>query len=226
VIVYLIAVPVLLFFAVRGVMLTRRSSRTYAEFQAGRLAWQLGLDLVEGDPATNLAYRVANPEMRRAHSVAKPLQVKVVLRGSPEGLPVELRYEYQEMTRGTLREEQFGCGLTVRAARPFPPFEVTSRHLPHGAVEPLRMLPPAATGLPEIDAAYAVTTAAPAMAELLGELLHGFAPLAGSGVHLVGDGRGITFVMQNNGHPFVGTSLGQAVLIRDQLTAVARRVGG
>ncbi len=32
--------------------------------------------------------------------------------------------------------------------------------------------------------------------------------------------------MQNRGFPFVGTSLGQAVLIRDQLTAVARRVGG
>ena len=80
--------------------------------------------------------------------------------------------------------------------------------------------------LRRIDAVYSVATAAPAMAELLGDLLHGFPPLADSGVHLIGDGQGVAFVMQNRGFPFVGTSLGQAVLIRDQLTAVARRVGG
>ena len=68
-------IPLLLFFVIRGFLRTRRSSRTYAEFQAGQIAWQLGLDLVEGDPATNLAYRVANPEMRRSHSVARPLDL-------------------------------------------------------------------------------------------------------------------------------------------------------
>jgi hypothetical protein len=209
VIVLAFTIPLLLFFVIRGFLRTRRSSRTYAEFQAGQIAWQLGLDLVEGDPATNLAYRVANPEMRRSHSVARPLEVRVLLRGTPAG---------QQVT--------FGCGMTVRAARPFPPFEVTSRQLPHGVVEPLRALPAATTGRPEIDAAYSVTTTAPAMAALLGELLHGFAPLAGSGVHLIGDGRGVTFVMQNRGFPFVGTSLRHAVLIRDQLTATARGVGG
>jgi len=230
VIVLAFTIPLLLFFVIRGFLRTRRSSRTYAEFQAGQIAWQLGLDLVEGDPATNLAYRVANPEMRRSHSVARPLEVRVLLRGTPAGLPVEFRYEYQEMTKdtftGSTQQVTFGCGMTVRAARPFPPFEVTSRQLPHGVVEPLRALRAATTGRPEIDAAYSVTTTAPAMAALLGELLHGFAPLAGSGVHLIGDGRGVTFVMQNRGFPFVGTSLRHAVLIRDQLTATARGVGG
>ncbi|MDH6131291.1 hypothetical protein P3T37_000660 [Kitasatospora sp. MAA4] len=218
------------FVLVRGTLLTRGSSRTYARYQAGQLAWLLGLDLVEGDPATNLAVRIANPEMRRGHSPAQPLHVQVRLSGSPHGVPVELHYEYREQTTRGLgsvtRDEQFGCRLSVLTGQPFPPFEVTSRKVPHGTIDRLLGLPAVATGRPGIDAAYLVTTSAPAMAELLGELLEGFAPLAASGVHLVGDGQRVAFVMRRQGFPHLRISLDHAVTLRDQLTVLARRVGG
>ncbi|MFF3070454.1 hypothetical protein [Kitasatospora sp. NPDC057936] len=218
------------FVLARGTLLTRGSSRTYARYQAGHLAWLLGLDLVEGDPATNLGVRIANPEMRRGHAPDQPLLVRVRLAGSPQGVPVELSYEYREQSvRGlgsVTRDERFACGMTVRARRPFPPFEVTSRKVPHGSIDRLHELPATDTGRPAVDAAYLVTTSAPAMAELLGGLLEGFAPLVPSGVHLVGDGQHVTFVMRQRGFPFVRTSLDHAVTLRDQLTALARGVGG
>jgi hypothetical protein len=212
-----------------GILHMRGSTRKYAQYQAGRLAQQLGLNVVEGDPATNLGVRLANPEMRRGHSPSDPLHVRVVLTGRPQGLPVELRYEYREQTEGVLtitREERFACRMTVLAGRSFPPFEVTSRQLRYGTVVPLQDLPELSTGRPDIDATYVVSSAAPDMAELLGETLDGSAPLAGTGVHLLGDGRGVAFVMQNKGFPFLTSSLNHAVLMRDQLTALARRLDG
>ncbi|MDH6108301.1 hypothetical protein P3T36_004234 [Kitasatospora sp. MAP12-15] len=229
-IVPLVGILVGVFVLARGTLLTRGSSRTYAQYQAGQLAWQLGLDLVEGDPATNLGVRIANPEMRRGHSPAAPLHVRVRLSGSPQGVPVELYYEYREQTTRSLgsvtREEQSACRMTALAGQPFPPFEVMSRKVPHGSIDRLQELPTMSTGRPGIDATYLVATSAPAMAELLGELLEGFAPLAASGVHLVGDGQRVAFVMRHKGFPFLRTSLDHAVTMRDQLTALAQRLGG
>ncbi|MFI9273528.1 hypothetical protein ACIGXM_22840 [Kitasatospora sp. NPDC052896] len=214
----------------RGGAPMRGSSRTYARYQAGHLAWLLDLVLVEGDPATNLGVRLANPEMRRGHSPAEPLDVRVLLSGSPHGVRVELCYEYREQTTRSIgsvtRREQFACRMTAVAAQPFPPFEVTSRRVPRGTIDRLQELPTTSTGRPEIDAAHLVATSVPAMAELLGELLDGFAPFAASGVHLVGDGQRIAFVMRHNGFPFVRTSLDHAVTMRDQLTLLVRKVGG
>ncbi len=216
------------FVLVRGTLLTRGSSRKYAEYQAGHLAWLLGLDLVEGEPSTNLGVRIANPEMRRGHSASAPLDVRARLSGSPQGVPVELRYEYREQTTRDIttvtRQEQFLCRMTVQAGRSFPPFEVTSRKVPQGSIDRLKDLPTQSTGRPGTDAAYLVATTAPDMAALLGEALEGFAPFAATGVHLVGDGQRISFVMRQKGFPFVRTSLNHALLMRDQLTLLARRV--
>jgi hypothetical protein len=215
---------------VRGQLLMRGSSRKYARYQAGHLAWLLGLLLVEGDPSTNLGIRIANPEMRRGHARNAPLDVRVLLKGSSHGVPVELFYAYREETERSLgsitREEKSACRMSVLAGQPFPPFEVTSRRAPHGTINQLLTLPAASTGRPEIDATYLVATSAPAMAELLGEVLDGFAPFAASGVHLVGDGQHIAFVMRQDGFPFVATSLDHAVTMRDQLTVLAQKVGG
>ncbi|MBC3840248.1 hypothetical protein GXW82_08710 [Streptacidiphilus sp. 4-A2] len=145
--------------------------------------------------------RIANPEMRRGHY--SPLEVRV-LRGAPQGVPVELYYEYREQTQGVVtkvRQEESACRMTVRASRPFPPFEVTSRQLPHGAIDPVRPLPEMGTGSVAVDAAYRVSTTAPAMAGVLGEMLAGFAPFTASGVHLVGDGQSIALSCGTAGFP-------------------------
>jgi hypothetical protein len=202
----------------------------YSGYRAGALAQRLGLTLSEGDPEFNLFIRQANVDVSRGPRDGRPVHVQVRMKGAPHGVPLELVYLYrleQEsgFTQVTWRV-WFDCRMTAYAKQAFPPFEVISRNAPLGPIAATQPYPAAPTGNSAVDATYAVATAEPGMARLLGQVLPGFGTFQNSGVHLVGDGRAISFVMKQDKAPLLANALYYAEAMGTQLTALAQRVGG
>lgn len=226
----LLGVGALVFFLVNRRSAARNMDPQYAGYRAGALAQRLGLTLVEGDPEFNLFIRQANVDVRRGPADGRPIHVQVRMEGAPQRVPLQLVYLYRvEQESGFTQVTWriwFDCRMVAQARRPFSPFEVISRSAPLGPIAATQALPPAPTGNPAVDATYSVTTADPAVARALGEALGGFATFQNSGVHLVGDGRGVSFVMKQDKAPLLANALYYAEAMAQQLAALAQRLGG
>lgn len=120
----------------------------------------------------------------------------------------------------------FDCRFSVRARQAFPPFEVISRNAPAGPIVQVQALPPIASGDPQIDAQYAIHTDEPAMVWVLAQQLPAFGTFANAGVHLVGDGQTVAYVMKQDKAPLLPNVLYYAEPLASGVTAVARAVGG
>ncbi|MEO8902746.1 MAG: hypothetical protein ABI488_12005 [Polyangiaceae bacterium] len=202
----------------------------FSSYRAGELAQRLGLQLVAGDPNFNLFIRYANVDVRRGPTDGKPVQVEIRMQGAPQGVPLELVYLYRVERESSLATTTwrtwFDCRMSVQTARPFPPFELISRSAPLGPIAQTQALAPQSTGDASADATYLVTTAEPGVAQLLGQAAAGFATFANSGVHLVGDGQRISFVMKQDKAPLLANALYYAEIMSSQLADLARRLGG
>jgi hypothetical protein len=202
----------------------------FSNYRAGELAQRLGMQLVAGDPNFNLFIRYANVDVRRGPSDGKPVQIEIRMQGAPHGIPLELVYLYRaerESDFATVTwRTWFDCHMSAQAARPFPPFELISRSAPLGPIAQTQPLPAQPTGNPSADATYLVTTAEPGMAQLLGQAAGGFATFANAGVHLVGDGHKVSFVMKQDKAPLLANALYYAEVMGSQLSTLARRLGG
>jgi hypothetical protein len=202
----------------------------FSSYRAGALAQRLGLQLTVGDPNFNLFIRYANVDVRRGPSDGKPVHVEVRMQGAPHGVPLELVYLYRverESDFATVTwRTWFDCHMSAQAGRVFPPFELISRSAPLGPIAQTQALAPQPTGNPSADAAYLVTTSEPGVAQLLGQLANGFATFANSGVHLVGDGQKVSFVMKQDKAPLLANALYYAEIMGTQLSDLARRLGG
>jgi len=95
-----------------------------------------------------------------------------------------------------------------------------------GAIVKQQALPEAPTGNPAVDAEFQVTTQEPGLAQLLGQVLPEFVALGSAGVHLVGDGQRISFVMNQTTTPIVASALYHAEVMSHALSSLARRLGG
>ena len=82
------------------------------------------------------------------------------------------------------------------------------------------------TGNPQIDALYIVLTPEPRLAQVLGIQLGAFAGFANSGIHLVGEGQSVSFLMQQTKAPMLALALHQPEAMATALTALARAIGG
>ena len=202
----------------------------YANYRAGNLAQRLGLTLVQGDPTFNVFITQANVDVDRGPKDKQPLHIELRAQGAPQGVPLEFVYLYRvEQDTGFAQvtwRTWFECRLTARAKQPFPPFEVITRQPPVTPIAQTLALPPAATGNPLVDKVYLVTTQEPGMAHVLGELLPGFVTFQNSGIHLVGDGTTISFVMQQNKSPLLANALYYAEQMAMEMSPLARRIGG
>jgi hypothetical protein len=225
-----ICVGMVVAFLVYRRMAAGNLDRQYAGYRAGVLAQRLGMTLSGGDPAFNLFIRQADVDVRRGPRDGRPIHVQVRMSGAPQGVPVELVYLYRVEQESGLAQVTwrtwFDCRMTAYAKQPFPLFEVISRSAPLGPIAATQPLPAAPTGKPAVDATYAVTTAEPAMAGLLGEVLPAFATFLSSVVHLVGDGRSVSFIMKQDKAPLLANALYHAEVMAAQLGALAKRVGG
>lgn len=201
-----------------------------AGYQAGYLAQHLGLTLVEGDPAFNLMMRAHTREHQWGARFFRPVDLRLRMVGTIDGAPVELRYLYaQKKSLGVLNTQiqtWLDCRVTAQPAEPFPPFEVVSRQTTRGPIIRQTGLPQRPSGRSDVDGMLAIATQEPAMAQVLGEAMHLFSPLAGVGVHIVGDGSQISFMMHEKDAPLIDDALPHIAAILAGLADLARRVGG
>jgi hypothetical protein len=228
----LIGLIVVAYFLVMRQKRIATNDQQYSNYRAGELAQRLGLQLVSGDPGFNLFIIHTDQQVLTGPTDNKPIDVNVRMAGSPQGVPLELIYVYN-VTQQTgfdviRRETLFDCRMIAHTRQPFPSFEVVSRTTAMGPIQQVLPLPAVATGNPTVDAAYLVATGEPRVAQLLGTLLPGFAQLDQNrnGIHLVGEGTSISFVMKQDKPPLVANALYYAESMAMNLTQVARAVGG
>lgn len=235
-------IPIIVFlvpvigFALVGFMLWQRKTmgtkhdQQYASYRASELARRLQLQLVEGDPGFNYFIRYANVDVSRGPSDGRPVHVSSRMQGAPQGVPLELTYLYRVEQKSDFTQVTwttwFDCRMIAHAKQPFPPFEVLSRSAPLGPIVQTQALPAMPTGNPAVDATYQVATQEPAMAQMLGQVLPAFHTFTNSGIHLVGDGRTVSFVMKQDKAPLLANALYYAEVMAGLLSDLARRVGG
>jgi len=209
---------------------TVQFDQQYSNYRAGELATRLGLQLVKGDPNFNFMVTHANASVARGATDKQAVHVDIELSGQPFGAPLSLTYlNRQERETGfssTTYKTWFDCRMAATTRQPFPPFEVTSRKTPVGAIVKQQTLPEVRTGNPAVDAEFAVMTHEPALAQLLGQVLPEFVALASAGVHLVGDGQRVSFIMNQTTAPIVASALYHAEVMSHGLSNLARRLGG
>jgi hypothetical protein len=225
-----LAVGYMLFMRSRHKQQTVQFDQQYSSYRAGELATRLGLQLVKGDPSFNFMVTHANAAVARGATDAQAVHIDIELRGEPFGAPLSLIYLHrQERDTGfttTTYKTWFDCRMVVTAKQAFPPFEVTSRQAPTGAIVKQQTLPELPTGNSAVDAEFSVTTQEPALAQLLGQVLPDFVVLGSAGVHLVGDGQRVSFIMNQTTTPIVASALYHAEVISHGLSNLARRLGG
>ncbi|HET6585344.1 MAG TPA: hypothetical protein VFG69_17920 [Nannocystaceae bacterium] len=226
----LVAIAAVVFFFLRQKRAVAGYDQQFSNYRAGELAQRLGLGLVEGDPGFNLFIRHANVDVARGPSDKKPIHIGVKLAGQRDGRDLMLRYLYRvEQETGfssVTWRIWFDCRMSAAVSRPFPPFEVLSRKTPLGAIARTQSLPEIPSGVAAVDAEYAICCSDPRMAALLAQMLPGFAHFASAGVHLVGDGQQVAFVMQQDKAPLLASALYYAEDMARLLVELSRRIGG
>ncbi|HVY25986.1 MAG TPA: hypothetical protein VHB79_05515 [Polyangiaceae bacterium] len=219
-----------LFMRSRQKQQTANYDQQYSNYRAGELATRLGLQVIKGDPSFNFMVTHANADIARGATDSKAIHIDIELSGEPFGVPLSLTYlNRQERETGfssTTYKTWFDCRMAATAKQPFPPFEVTSRKTPMGSIVKTQTLPEMATGNPAVDAEFSVSTQEPALAQLLGQLLPEFVTLGSAGVHLVGDGQRISFIMNQTTAPIVASALYHAEVMSHGLSNLAKRLGG
>ncbi len=227
--------PVLALVAVAWVLYGRfvapkRMDQQYSQYRAGALAQRLGLSLVAGDPEFNFFIRQASEDVMRGPKDGRPIHIEVRMEGAPGGQPAQLLYLYrveQETGFTSVRwKTWFDCRFSVRARQPFPPFEVITRNAPAGPIVQQQALPAQSSGDPQIDSKFAIHTHEPAMARVLAQQLPAFATFDNAGVHLVGDGQTVAYVMKQDKAPLLPNVLYFPEQLTSTVAAVARAIGG
>lgn len=225
-----VAVGYMFYMRSRQKQQTAQFDQQYSNYRAGELATRLGLQLVKGDPNFNFMVTHANAAVARGATDKEAVHIDIELSGQPFGAPLSLIYlNRQERETGfssTTYKTWFDCRMSVTTKQAFPPFEVTSRKTAIGAIVKQQTLPEVATGNPAVDAEFSVTTQEPALAQLLGQVLPEFVALGSAGVHLVGDGQRVSFIMNQTTAPIVASALYHAEVMSHGLSNLARRLGG
>ena len=194
--VYLYVIPVVFLAAiVVPLILRRRGMAATTHATLGALAARLGLQVVEGDPSTNLYYLwQPNRDFTRT----------LRLEGAPYGRRVTLEYtEGQKTTELLVYSEtthRFGCWL-VLDTHGLGDFEVTLRQ-PNEyllADQALAHLGGLRTGDPQLDAMFCIRGTDPTVATRLAPALRSLATHAY--VHVLSRGRALTMPMTKYGLP-------------------------
>jgi hypothetical protein len=203
-----------------------------AGFRAGARAQRLGLTLVKGDPMFNLFIPVANAGVLSGPKDDKPVHIEILMQGEKDGVPLELRYLMRKEKKTDYTENLirwttwFECSMSAQAKQSFPEFELTSRSTSTGPIARTLSYPEMRTGNPSVDATYLMATGQPAMAKLMANLMGPFAEFKVGGVHLVGDGKTVSFIMRQDTAVMVGYGLYYPESMATGLVAIARAVGG
>ncbi len=228
----LIGLAAVIYFFVTRNKRVANYDQQYSNYRASALAQRLGLAQVSGNPDFNLFISQADAGVMNGPTDKKAVDVDVRLQGCPNGINLELIYVYN-VTQNTgfstvTRNYYFDCRMIAHCRTPFPPFEVVTRPgaSAAGAIAQTLPYPPMPTGNPAVDASYLVVTQEPGMAQVLGTLLSSFGQFLQVGMHLVGDGKTISYVMKKDKPPLVASTLYYAEQMASNLTQMAKTIGG
>ncbi len=174
----------------------------HTRYRAGALAKELNLELLRGDPNLNLF--IPKPQQSGVPS-------EIFMRGAPHGLALQFRYFHLVTSvrdgRWVHTSTEFACDLCVVPRTPFPPFEVSSRTVPVGTIKPRTLLPEQRTGDSWIDSNFMVRTTDERLARVLAVELSKFQLFELTGVHLVGDGDTIRYLLHRDTSPVLASAL-------------------
>lgn len=211
-----IAFPALILFATFGFLIVsrRRLNQQLAHLQVGAVTARLGLQLIEGAPAHNLATQSVQPEAQNLGSARGFLkqmaatqvggtlgETKIYAVGRPHGLQAELmlycRQHLQPGFDSLTTTTWHDLRLTVHAPHALPAFDLRLRHEtpglptrrgPDGLALPERRLPD-----PALAERYLLTTADPTLPVRIASALAALQLL--SYVHITGSGNQVSFAM-------------------------------
>lgn len=182
-------------------------------FQAAHLAEKMGLQLIEGDPRTNLA---------GYDNAKKPdgVEDRVVLEGSPGGRATRVYYYHRQTTEtgfsGSTVTTWVGAEVSVAVHAPFPEFEVVQKNNRHygGELKPKLAAPPHPTGNANVDAKLLVKTHDARAAHALTASL--MTPATWGFVHIHGKDGKLTFHATQSTIGYIG--------IADQIQQVLNQI--
>lgn len=190
--------PIVIAMVIFSVVMRRRGIANTQHATLGALAQRLGLQVVEGDPTTNLYY-LSQPNRDYARSLRAS--------GAPYGRQVDFDFTDGTRTQDFLvlvqTTHSWGCYLVARVGIAFAEFEITPRQ-PTQYLEPnvmLGHLPEAPSGNPQVDATYKIACADPRVGAALGAAL----PLLSDKlyVHVVGQGNAVMIPITRYGLNYV-----------------------
>ena len=174
-----------------------------ANSRAGALAATMGLQVVEGDPMTNLAMASYNNA-----SKANNEETRVVLEGSPGGRVTRLYYYHRQNTQTGFTSSTIttwiGAEVSVAVHAPFPEFEVVQRVPGYFGEEltPKLAAPPHSTGDANVDAKLLVKTHDARAAHALASSL--LTPATWGFVHIHGKDSKLTFYATKSSIGYLG----------------------
>lgn len=219
-----------------GLLARSRMKGVMEGLVASRLAQTLRLHLVAGGPEFDYGNPFSAPGRVRLTMGDYVTHIESRLEGAPDGYPTRLSYLHhlERTVSSTLLEKQVktkghtDCRFAVATRGPFPVFEILSRaQVQPGGMERELALDDCSTGNAAVDAKYQVFTNDPTIAATLAPVLAQFDELAtSSGVHVVGDGSNVAFVMRETKSPLMGSALQSAIALQRAMTELAKAVGG
>lgn len=191
-----------------------------ANARAGELAQRMGLEVVQGDPMTNLMFaRALNTTVG-----GEMPEVHVRLEGAPGGRFTEVEYYERVKVDHGLTSNTITSWLTAHVAvqvrSPFPAFEVVLKDPKYFASElkPKLSAPPTPFGDPALDGFLVLKTADPRMAPVITEPLRGV--IGWGWVHIHGEGDKLMFHCTK----MTATYVGIADQIQFILDAMAKNI--
>lgn len=185
--------------------------------RAGALAEKMGLQVIEGDPMTNLMMAAYNNAVK-----GNGEETRVILEGSPGGRATRVYYYHRQESKVGFGETTIttwmGAEVSVGVHSPFPEFEVLQKNPGHfgSEITPKLAAPPHPCGDASVDAKLLVKTHDPRAAHALRSCLQ--VPATWGFVHIHGKGDKLTFYATKSNISYLG--------IADQIQQVLVQIAG
>lgn len=163
------------FFLIFGKKMMQSTEKKYPQFRVDALAQQMGLQLVEGDPAMNMLQASLSHDDQdvtplggkvRRFMGDQAQETRILMRGAPRGRPIEFVYylysERNDRVAVVFHKRDFECRLSVQVPVNVPAFEIVGRKAPPGfKPEPEWDLPQQSFGDRNLDSRLRLTSADP-----------------------------------------------------------------
>src|SRR5262245_35933367 len=213
VVVVFAAVVVVVGIKMRPSRAMRAADEQSPQWRLGNMAQQMGLQVLEGDPQTNLVYALGTHRMQKtplsttfgSHTTTTRLRMA----GNPGGRPTDFVFFAETVSEwvgsgvsGSLASRmahttRFDCRLTVGVPVAVPPFEIHLRREIRGLeTEPRLRLPVQSFGSSDLDSRLVLVAGDPRLGPALAPVAAGMAHF--ESLHILGQGTALYYLTNQN----------------------------